>query len=369
MTTDPIHQNATRPLTAVFPATPGAGANKQVSVKSHWLKPLAILCCLLPATVQALDFTYTDNGTTITITGYTGSGGAVDIPASIVIDTVSKPVTILGDAAFSGLTSVTSVTIPDSVISIGVGTFAACGNLTAVAIGSSVTSIGDGAFNACGKLASVTIPNSVTSIGLSAFFNCASLTSVVIGNGVTSIGQRTFSKCSSLTSVTLGTSVTSIDKEAFNQCSSLTTVTIPSSVTSIGPSAFQSCSLLTGVYFKGNAPTVDTTAFNISNNVKVYYMPGTTGWPTPPPAPYGGRPTVLWNPQVLNDASFGVVANHFGFTITGTSGMIVVVEVSTDLITWTPLQTISFPPSGSFPFSDPALVSAQAARFYRPRMP
>jgi hypothetical protein len=104
--------------------------------------------------------------------------------------------------------------------------------------------------------------------------------------------------------------------------------------------------------------------------VKVYYMPGTTAWPTPPPTPplFGGRPMVLWNPQILDDASFGVVDNHFGFTITGTSGMIVVVEASTDLITWTPLQTISFT-SGSFAFSDPALVSAQAARFYRPRMP
>ena len=38
---------------------------------------------------------------------------------------------------------------------------------------------------------------------------------------------------------------------------------------------------------------------------------------------------VLWNPQVLNDTSFGVVANHFGFTITGTSSTIVVVSCIT----------------------------------------
>jgi hypothetical protein len=108
-----------------------------------------------------------------------------------------------------------------------------------------------------------------------------------------------------------------------------------------------------------------------ANQLKVYYLPETTGWPTPPPTPplFGGRPMLLWNPQVLSGASFGVVANHFGFTITGTSGMIVVVEACTDLITWAPLQTITFPPSGSFPFSDPALVSAHAARFYRLRMP
>jgi hypothetical protein len=56
------------------------------------------------------DFTYTDNGTTITIIGYTGAGGAVDIPASSVIDTVISPVTIIGAAASSGLTSLASVT-------------------------------------------------------------------------------------------------------------------------------------------------------------------------------------------------------------------------------------------------------------------
>ena len=66
------------------------------------------------------------------------------------------------------------------------------------------TCIGDFAFSRCSSLTSITIPNSVTSIGDRAFHYCSSLTSVTIPNSVTSIGNWAFSRCSSLTSVTIG---------------------------------------------------------------------------------------------------------------------------------------------------------------------
>ena len=111
--------------------------------------------------------------------------------------------------------------------------------------------IAGGAFSGCSSLTSITIPNSVTSIGGWAFYKCSSLTSVIIPNSVTSIGYSAFKSCSSLTSVTIGNSVTSIGEETFRYCSSLTSITIPNSVTSIGNYAFSYCRSLTSVKYTG----------------------------------------------------------------------------------------------------------------------
>ena len=110
---------------------------------------------------------------------------------------------------YSGLTtanipaSVTYYGTTYSVTSIGEGAFSGCSSLTSVTIGNSVTSIGNRAFEYCSNLTSVTFGNSVTSIGGGAFYGCSALTSVTIGNNVTSIGYNDFGGCSSLTSVTL----------------------------------------------------------------------------------------------------------------------------------------------------------------------
>ncbi|MEG2450817.1 MAG: leucine-rich repeat protein, partial [Clostridia bacterium] len=82
----------------------------------------------------------------------------------------------IGDAAFSGCSSLTSVTIPSSVTSIGNAAFSGCSSLTSFTIPSSVTSIGNSAFSGCSSLTSVTIPSGVTSIGDDAFYGCSSLT-------------------------------------------------------------------------------------------------------------------------------------------------------------------------------------------------
>ena len=162
--------------------------------------------------------------------------------------------------------------LPNNLDSIYPRTFSGCSSLTYVTIPNSVTSIGNGAFEDCSLLRFVTIGNSVTSIEDEVFYNCSSLTSITIPNSVTSIGNSAFYNCSALTSITIPESVTSIGSYAFEGCSALTSITIPESVTSIGSNAFSNCSSLTSVTCKATTPpTTGSFAFNnVSKSIPVY---------------------------------------------------------------------------------------------------
>ena len=168
--------------------------------------------------------------------------------------------------AFENCTSLTCVTIPDSVTSIGYKAFEDCRSLTSVTIPDSVTSIGGEAFFGCSSLTSVTIGNGVSSIGWDVFKCCRSLTSVTIPDSVTNIERGAFISCTSLTSITIPDSVTSIGNYAFYDCASLTSITIPDSVTIIGDSAFFGCPSLTDVYYGGSIEEWNKISFGFLNN-------------------------------------------------------------------------------------------------------
>jgi hypothetical protein len=106
-------------------------------------------------------------------------------------------------------------------------------------------------------------------------------------------------------------------------------------------------------------------SFN-GDNATVYYLPGTTGWSST----FGGHTALLWNPQAQTaDGGFGVQTNGFGFNITGTTNIPLVVESSTNVAggIWVPLQTNTLT-SGSFYFSDPQWTN-YPSRYYRFRAP
>lgn len=110
-----------------------------------------------------------------------------------------------------------------------------------------VTSIGNYAFGGCESLTSITIPSGVTSIGERAFSYCEKLTKITMPSGVLSIGDRAFWGCRSLTSVTIPDGVTSIGDQVFAGCGDLT-ITIPKSITSIEIWAFYGCNITRVIY-------------------------------------------------------------------------------------------------------------------------
>jgi hypothetical protein len=228
--------------------------------------PTALLSA--PTTGISDDFTYSDDGTSITITDYpTDAVGAVEIPSTIN----GKPVTSIGDYAFSGCYGLTSVSIPSSVTSIGSYAFYFCTELTSVSIPSSVTSIANGAFSVCVGLVSFSVD--------AANPNYSSLGGVLFNKLQTSLIQYPGGKSGAYT---IPSSVTSIADEAISSCINLTSVLIPSSVTSIGSYGLYGCPELKRAIFKGDAPTLGSDAFTQSaNGLTIYYINGSLGFSSP----------------------------------------------------------------------------------------
>lgn len=186
--------------------------------------------------VNASDWEWEEQeGGGVSVTAYKGTETEVTIPGTLD----GKTVTAIGARAFSsqgeGGSTVTKVTIPNSVTAIGDSAFSGCENLEEVNIPSGVTEISYSTFSLCFKLKNVTLPSGVTTIGNSAFFACQSLESIALPENLATIGEEAFAGCSGtgeddvvtgLGSITIPASVTLIGKNAFAENENLRQITV-----------------------------------------------------------------------------------------------------------------------------------------------
>ena len=155
-----------------------------------------------------------------------------------------------------------SVTIPEGIATIGDYAFENCTSLTEITIPNSVEIIGRNAFVRT-VLTSVVLPDSITEMGINVFWECSNLETVTLSNSITSIPNSTFFMCHKLSEIVIPEGVISIEYDAFCRCSSLTSIVIPASVTSIVRGAFF-YSGLTTVNYRGteenwNLISIDST--------------------------------------------------------------------------------------------------------------
>jgi hypothetical protein len=374
------------------------GFTGQIKPGAFHIWIFALLLTLTTAAPLEAQFTYVTNNGSITITGYSGPGGAVTIPSNInnlavtgignavfkqnfnlTSVTLPNTLTSIGNNAFDSCLLLTQIVIPDSVTNIGNYAFEVCFNVTNVILGNGLLSVGDYSFYSENKLntvvfgtniaslgahafestalTSIRIPDTVTTMAGAVFQNCTHLTNAVIGSGATSVPGNGFNGDSALTTVVFGPNVTAIGSQAFDGCG-LTSVTIPDTITFIDISAFNSnpnltsvvvgssvatinqyafafCSRLAGIYFKGSAPALGSFAFS-SDTATVYYLPWMSGWTST----YGGLLTAPWNPPV-EPGHPAMQLNGFAFPLVGLSNQVVVVLASTNLATgsWLPIST------------------------------
>lgn len=204
--------------------------------------------------------------------------------------------TEVGQQAFQGCSSITSLDLPETVVSIGASAFAGCDALESITIPASVTNLAPGVFKdwydeektitletehykiqdnilwsdtelvevLTEPNGEVIVPDGITTISAGAFRDCTGLTSIQFPETLTSIGSNAFDGCTGLTSVSLPEHLESIGVWAFEGCTSLASVSFPESLASIGEKAFYNCTALSTVSTGGreNVLAVDSLGMN-----------------------------------------------------------------------------------------------------------
>lgn len=210
----------------------------------------------------------------------------IDCDTSVTAVALRKNTVGIGNASFYNCSSLTSITIPDSVTIISDSAFYNCSSLTSIAIPASVTTIGYRAFYNCENLMSITIPDSVIFISNEAFSGCSSLTSVYITDLVAwckiqfdetqFYGSQANPLCNAaklylngklVTMLDIPSGVTAINNYAFSGCISITSIIIPDSVNFIGEHAFSGCSNLTSIIIPDSVISIGGYAFTNPNTV------------------------------------------------------------------------------------------------------
>ena len=182
---------------------------------------------------KGLTFSFSEDGQTVSITGFDGSRSVVEIPETYG----GAKVTSIAAGAFRGQTMITDVVIPEGVTYIGREAFAGCSALVRVKIPTSVTQVGANLFEGTpydstltGELVyinsilyrcqsdavTVSIRQGTTVIAEEAFINRVNLAAIVVPDGVSYIGSNAFKNCSALRQIEIPKSVRDIVANAFD---------------------------------------------------------------------------------------------------------------------------------------------------------
>lgn len=173
------------------------------------------------APTPATDFTYSDNadGTTVSITGYTGTDTDIIIPST---NPDGKSITKIGNRAFYYKTTLTKVVLPDTITEIGNEAFFCCSSLASVTLGNQLQYIGKLAFNST-IFTTIDLPNSLITIDEQAF-RCTKITELTVPS-CTSIASKAF-ESSDIARISLPANITSISEDAFWNCSNLNEINV-----------------------------------------------------------------------------------------------------------------------------------------------
>ena len=278
-----------------------------------------------PIGSSGLNYSYTTNNKTLTITGagtmpdFTNDQPWKNHQGEIETVAIGDGVTSVGAKAFADCRKLTSVTLPASLTAVGGGAFLDCKALTDITVSwddSHIPNINPSAFGdltleeiilhvPAGMTTAyradtwdvwkhlfimdqATIGDNFTT-GVHWEYNDNTRTlrftgagaipgfigaddrpymgirkklqAVTIDAGVTAIGRGSFYRCEALTSITLPAGVTTIGENAFAGCGALPSITLPAGLQTIGTNAFEHCAKLTSITLPAGVTTIGESAF------------------------------------------------------------------------------------------------------------
>lgn len=208
------------------------------------------------------EFSTMNDGTSYAVVGYNGYDTEINIP-----DTYKGiPVTMIGGYAFQDNTMIKSVSFSANLIGVGDYAFDGCTSLTTVTFrdsdsGSDHCQIFENAFSDCASLKTVNMPSHQVTMATYAFANCEQLSNINLSN-IYRIGDGAFLFCNSLSKVNINAQY--IDDCAFSFCNGLKSVKVSNA--EIAYAAFEYCDLLekfTGV----NVISIGSRAFGDCTNL------------------------------------------------------------------------------------------------------
>ena len=207
--------------------------------------------------------------------------------------TIPEQITEIGDYAFFGNPTLTTVNFHAGITRIGMGAFYET-LLTRVSIPNPDCEIGSSCFSNS-QVSSISLPQGMKKLGSFVFFYCTNLTSLTLPEGMEEIGKMCFSSCS-LTSVNLPSTMVKLDtcalqdnpftsinlknvkfvgRQAFSQCTNLTSVTSNGKLEEIDGAAFTRCPITTA-YLPECLLTINMNAYFRCTNLNSFTVPTTT---------------------------------------------------------------------------------------------
>lgn len=256
--TQDIYDQTTYPATVAIPTTVTDGSNSYtvVGIDDYAFWNASTLTSLtLPDTITSIGYA---------AFGRSGIQNLV-IPASVAE---------MLPASFAHYNNTASVTIADGNTSYQIVDGVLCSKTEAlyvmqeqetVTLPSGIATICEYAFSGDTTLTSITFPDTLTTIGYSSFNGCTGLEAVVLPQSVTTFESKNgesyaFDGCEALENVSI-TGVVAIPDAAFGNCSSLEAVTLSDNLQTIGKNAFGGCSALKSIELPDSLTSIGESAF------------------------------------------------------------------------------------------------------------